>query len=176
MTSPPWDRWAIGSALAAGLIAPYFVAWRPVRALLTEHVAFSLLTSIETERSQAFRYDFKRGGLRIGLQAVRLGVDANDYHAPAGRTFLLPAVLLALLFPYRPYWLYLWGFHFAVGIPSLGLVALGVVWTDMAFGLQRLVEQYVVQALSLGAPLFALGYERDVLSASTEPASSSKPS
>ena len=50
MTSPPWDRWAIGSALAAGLIALYFVAWRPVRALLTEHVAFSLLTSIETER------------------------------------------------------------------------------------------------------------------------------
>ena len=139
-------------------------------------MAFSLLTSIETERSQAFRYDFKRGGLRIGLQAVRSGVDANDYHAPAGRTFLLPAVLLALLLPYRPYWLYLWGFHFAVGILSPGLVALGVVWTDMAFGLQRLVEQYVVQALSLGAPLLAFAYERDVLSASTEPASSSKPS
>ena len=55
-------------------------------------------------------------------------------------------------------------------------MALGVVWTDMAFGLQRLVEQYVVQALSLGAPLFALGYERDVFSASMEPASSSEPS
>ena len=99
MTSSPWDRWAIGSALAAGLIALYFVAWRPVRALPTEHVADPLLTSIETERSRAFRYDFKRGGLRIGLQAMQSGVDANDYHAPAGRTFLLPAVLLALLFP-----------------------------------------------------------------------------
>jgi hypothetical protein len=50
MTSPPWDRWAIGGALTAGLIALYFVAWRPVRALLTEHVADPLLTSIETER------------------------------------------------------------------------------------------------------------------------------
>ena len=80
------------------------------------------------------------------------------------------------MFPYRPYWLYLWGFHFAVGFLSPGLVALGVVWTDMAFGLQRLVGQYVVQALSLGAPLLAFAYERDVFSASMEPASSSKPS
>ena len=55
-------------------------------------------------------------------------------------------------------------------------MALGVVWTDMAFGLQRLVEQYVVQALSLGAPLLAFAYERDVFSASMEPASSSEPS
>ena len=55
-------------------------------------------------------------------------------------------------------------------------MALGVVWADMTFGLQRLVEQYVVHALSLGAPLLAFAYERDVLSASTEPASSSKPS
>lgn len=158
-----WRRWATAGALGLGLVVFYFTTWRPARALFTQHVAHPLLTSLETERSRAFRYDIRRGALRIGLRAPRLTSAAADYHAPAGRTFLLPALLLAVLFPYRPYWLYLWGFHLAVGVLFLGLTALGVGWIDGAFLLQGFLEKYVVQALSLGAPLLALGHERGLL-------------
>jgi len=163
MTCHSLWRWAAAVSLAVGLVVFYFTAWRPARALLTQHIAHPLLTSIETDRSRAFRYHFERGSLRIRIRAPQLEGDAPDYHAPAGRTFLLPALLLILLFPYRPYWLYLWGFHLAAGVLFLGLVALGVAWVDGAFVVQGILEKYVVQALSLGAPLLALGHERGLL-------------
>jgi hypothetical protein len=146
------------------LVVLYFAAWRPARALFVRHVAYPTLTAIETERADTFRYPFKRGALRIGLRSSDPGVVPADYHAPAGRDFLLPALLLVVLFPYRPYWLYLWGFHLAVGACFLGLIAAGIAWTDGAFVLQRFLERYVVQSLSLGAPLLALAYDRGTFS------------
>ena len=172
MISRSWSRWAVGVVLGAGLLILYFSAWRPARALLTQHVARPLLTSIATERGSTFRYAFKRGALRIGLQSSRSGVHAPDYHAPAGRDFLIGAFLLAVLFPTRPYWLYFWGFHLAVGGLFLGLLMLGIAWSDVAFALQRFLENYMVQALSLGAPLLALAYERDVFAGPAGPSSS----
>jgi len=161
-----WTRWAAAVGLAVTLLVLYFAAWRPARALYTQHVVHPLLTSIETERAATFRYSFKRGSLRVGVHSSRPSIDAADYHAPAGRDFLLPALLLALLFPYRPYWLYLWGFHLAVGACFLSLVAAGIAWTDGAFVLQQFLERYVVQAFSLGAPLLLLAYERGTFSLS----------
>ncbi len=161
-----WSRWIAGGALAAGLVVLYFFAWRPGRAALTEHVAHPVLASVGTDRARTFQHAFRRGALRIGLRSSRPDVGGADYHAPAGRDFLLPALLLAFLFPYRPYWVYLWGFHLAVGAFFLGLLVLGVGWTDLAFALHGFLDRYVVQALSLGAPLLALGYERGLFSAS----------
>ena len=163
-TSRSWTRWATAGGLVAGLIVLYVAAWRPARALFVRHVAYPVLTSIKTERASTFRYPFKRGALRVGVRSSQPGIDAADYHAPAGRDFLLPALLLAVLFPCRPYWLYLWGFHLAVGVLFLSLVAAGIAWTDGAFVLQRFLERYVVQALSLGAPLLALAYDRGTFS------------
>lgn len=161
-----WSRWAAACGLAAGLVVLYFTAWRPTRALFMQHVTYPLLTSIETERGTTFRYEFERGALRIGLHSSQYqsGANPTDYHAPAGRDFLIAGFLLILLFPYRPYWLYLWGVNLAVGALFLALVALGVAWVDWAFLLQGFLEKYVVQALNLGAPLLAVAYERDVLS------------
>ena len=155
-----WNRWGAGVLLAVGLIVVYFTAWRPVRALLTQHVAYPAFTSIDTERSRQFRYAFERGALRIRIQAAQSGVVSTKYSAPAGRDFLLPALLLVLLFPYRPYWLYFWAFHFGVGALLLGLVTLGIAWADWAFVLHGFLGKYIFQALTLGAPLLALVYER----------------
>jgi hypothetical protein len=160
MRSLSWNRWGAGVLLAVSLIVVYFTAWRPARALFTQHVAYPALTSIDTERSRQFRYAFRRGALRIGIRSTQPGVDSTKYSAPAGRDFLLPALLLVLLFPYRPYWLYFWGFHLAVGVLLLLLVALGITWADAAFALKQFLEHYVVQALSLSAPLLTLAYER----------------
>jgi len=173
MSSPSWTRWGTGGLLAVALIALYFTAWRPARALLTQHVAYPVFTSIDTERSRLFRYKFRRGALRIGVEAAHSGVESTQYSAPAGRDFLLPALLLILLFPYRPYWLYFWGFHLGVGALLLGLVALGIAWTDAAFALHHLLRKYVIQALTLGAPLLALAYERGLFRPHTDRASAS---
>ncbi|MCS3714680.1 hypothetical protein GGP64_002522 [Salinibacter ruber] len=166
MMSRSWSRWAAACAFAAGLVVLYFTAWRPARALYMQHVTHPLLTSIETERGTTFRYEFEQGALRIGLRSSQYqsGSNPTDYHAPAGRDFLIAAFLPILLFPFRPYWLYLWGFNLAVGALFLALVALGVAWVDWAFLLQGFLEKYVVQALNLGAPLLAWAYERDILS------------
>ena len=152
----------------AALIAFYVAAWRPGRALFTQHVAHPAFASIETERAGTFRYAFARGALRVGIRSSRPDIRAPDYYAPAGRDFLLGALLLAVLFPYRPYWLYLWGYHLAVGALFFGLIALGIAWSDGAFLVQRLLERYVVQALSLGAPVLALAYERGAFSQSAQ--------
>ena len=173
MNSWSWTRWGARGLLAVALIALYFTAWRPARALLTQHVAHPVFTSIDTERSRQFQYTFERGALRIGIQPAQSGIDAANYRAPAGSDFLLPALLLVLLFPYRPYWLYFWGFHLGVGALFLGLIALGIAWADWTFALHQFLGKYVVQALSLGAPLLALAYERGLLRPDSDRASAS---
>ena len=172
MISRSWSRWAVGAVLGAGLLLLYFSAWRPARALLTQHVVHPLFTSIETERADTFQYSFARGALRVGLRSSRPSINAPNYHAPAGGDFLLPALILVLLFPYRPYWVYLWGFHLVVGALFLGLLAVGIAWSDAAFALQHFLEHYLAQALSLSAPLLALAYERDVFAGPAGPSSS----
>ena len=55
-------------------------------------------------------------------------------------------------FPREPYWLYLLGYHLAVGLVSSGVFALGVGYSEAAFDLYRFSRTYLTEAVSLAVP------------------------
>jgi hypothetical protein len=82
--------------------------------------------------------------------------------------FLLPALILIGAFPYRQYWLWLFGAHLALGAASLACAAAGLAWSDAGFAAHRFVWEYLVPAVSLGAPVLLLAGPRFPFSPSDE--------
>lgn len=56
MRSRSWSAWLATGDLAASLLALHLIVWRPARALCTKHVAYLLLSSVETERTGNFEH------------------------------------------------------------------------------------------------------------------------
>lgn len=131
------------------LVLAYVGAWRPARSWLAHQVLYPAFSSIETERADEYR-----------LRKAPLGVAAHStdrrtrrFRVPVGILFLLPALILVLLFPDRPYWLYLWLYLVALG--GLGGVSFGIGlgWTSWGFHLQAILTGHFRTATSLGAPV-----------------------
>lgn len=160
MNTPTWSRWGARGTVIVLLVVAYATIWRPARAVLTRHLAYPVLTSVDTERARTFNPTLKAGGLSIALRSSEPSVSGGAFRAPVGILFLLPALFLVAFFPYRPYWFYFWGVHLVLGLLQLGAVALGVGWTDWGFVLNSFLRGYVVQGVSLAAPIVALYLSR----------------
>jgi len=65
-------------------------------------------------------------GLSVSVSPTDSDLPSGGLRAPAGILFLGPAVLLALFFPRRPFWLYFLSLHLVLGALELGAAALGV--------------------------------------------------
>ena len=157
--------WLAGAAGALAFLALYFGAWQPVRVWLAQSVASPALASVHTDRSGRFTLDAGRHPRSVYV------LDANDpagearavFHAPAGRAFLIAALALIALFPFRPYWLYLWGLHLALGALSFVALLAGIGWTDAGLVLHTFLDRYVTLAVSMAAPLVAWpGFRRRI--------------
>ncbi len=130
--------WLAGAAGALALLAVYVAVWQPARTWLAQSVAYPALASVHTERSGRFALDAERHPRSVYV------LDASDpagearavFHAPAGRVFLVAALVLIALFPFRPYWLYLWGLHLALGALSFIALLAGLGWTEAGLALQ----------------------------------------
>lgn len=154
MTPPPRTHRWWGVLFAAALLAVYVAAWRPLRAAFAEHVAYSALAAIETERAQRFRLD--RASVPRTVIVRQDEAAPFVFTAPAGFLFLGPALLLIGLFPFKPYWLYYALVHLALGLLDLLAVGVGVGWSAWGFEGHRFLHQYVVTAVSLAAVPVAL--------------------
>ena len=161
MSTRDCSQWGTATVLAALLVAAYVAVLRPARVILTCHLSYPSLEAIETERAQRFRIKLRDGNLSIGLRSSTPSVAAGSFRAPAGILFLLPALFLVAFFPYRPYWLYIGGFHLVLGALQLGAVVMGLGWTDWGFTLNRFLNGYLIQGGSLAVPILALYLDRD---------------
>lgn len=163
-------RWAethprlVGLGLAGLLLVVYIVAIRPVRDWSASRVAYPVFASIDTPRSRSLRLVqtpqrpeavFALPGevdVPEEIQERTRQPDVAQWVAPVGVLFLLPAMFLLAVFPLRPFWVYLLGYHLAVGLVSFGVFALGVAYWDAAFELYRFSRTYLTEAVSLGVP------------------------
>lgn len=160
-----WHRRGAGLALAVLLFVSYVFAVRPVRLWMAEHVAFPILSAIETPRSATM--EIARTARRpdaVWAIPVRLGGDAEaavqehraevaEWAAPVGVIFLLPALFLVALYPHKPYWLWLLAYHLVLGAVSLAVFAVGVGWFEPAFAVYTFSRTYLAEAVSLVVPL-----------------------
>lgn len=139
-------RRVLGLGLALGLLVVHVGPWRMARNALVEHIAFPVVSAVETPRS---------GALALALTprtitAVERGAGREDlWRAPADMGYLLAALVLVAAFPRRPYWLWLWGAHLALGAVGFGAFVVGVGWTAAGFEAAALVRDYLAPALSL---------------------------
>ena len=159
-----------GAALALALLALYVVAMRPARHWVAEHVAYPAFASIETPRAQALtvaRTPGRPDAVWAYPTALAAGRDAQtvvyqdrdavaEWAAPAGVIFLLPALLLVAVYPGRPFWLWLLGYHVALGLVSGLVFALGVAYVEAAFAVYTFSRTYLAEAVSLVVPLLLL--------------------
>jgi hypothetical protein len=150
-----WNRYAVKRALirvglAALLVGVYVGAWRPMRVVLTERVASPVLRAVDTSRAE--RFAIEGGGVTIQMR----GEDGaeSEFRATGGFVlWLLPALLLLMYAPRRPYWLYLWLLHVGLGLLSLGALAAGLAWSDAGFAANDFLRSYAFPAVSFAVPL-----------------------
>ncbi len=157
--------WLAGAAGALAFLAVYFGAWQPARTWLAQSVAYPALALVHTERSGHFTLDAGRHPRSVYVfEAGDPSGEARAvFHAPAGRTFLVAALVLIALFPYRPYWLYLWGFHLSLGALSLVALLAGLGWTEAGLTFHTFLDRYVALAVSMAAPFVAWpGFRRRI--------------
>ena len=154
---------AVGLALAALLFAAYVVALRPARVWSASAVARPAFERIDTPRARGLQILQTEArpeavfALPSGMPGAAVAErvqqpDVAQWVPPAGILFLLPALFLIAAFPRDPYWLYLLGYHLAVGLVSFGVFALGVAYSEAAFDLYRFSRTYLTEAVSLAVP------------------------
>lgn len=150
-----WPGVAVRVALVGLLVAVYVVAWRPARDVLAERLVAPALQHVETERSRSFAV--AASGRSVTIRRPGPPAPVLTLRVPAGILFVLSGALLLALYPTRPYWLYLWAYQMGLGAVSVGLLALGLAWTDGAFSAVRVLSGPFYMGTSLAAPLVAYG-------------------
>ena len=146
-------RVLLGIVGVALLLLVHVTVWRTARNAFVTHVAYPLVASIDTERASQFTLDATNYDRTItAARADRVEV----YRAPASLNYLLAALVLVGLCPRRPYWLWLWLAHLAVGAMAFAAFALGVGWVGAGFAANTFLRVYAASVVSLLAVLAVL--------------------
>lgn len=143
--------------MAVLLLVVYFGLWRPVRAWTAQQVARPILEQV-TQRVKGSYHVRTLGPRHVHVKSAPGSVEsrAATYEAPAGLQFLLPALLLIGLFPGRMYWSYLWLGHLIINGLGLAMLAAGMLYGPLGFGLFDLLQRYILDAFSLGFPMLII--------------------
>ena len=62
-------------------------------------------------------------------------------------------MFLIAVFPTRPFWVVLLGYHVAVGVLSTAVFAVGLGWFEPAFRVYLFTRTYLTESVSLVVPL-----------------------
>ncbi|MEM8599247.1 MAG: hypothetical protein AAGF99_04945 [Bacteroidota bacterium] len=146
----------LGIGVALALLVGYAFLLRPLRQAYTAHVALPLLERVDTDRSARYALQLSPSRLRILAQARGEDAAPTDfalYDTPMGTVFLIPALVLALFFPTRPYWVYLALYHGLVALVTLLVFAVGLGWASVGFAVYRFGEAYLSESMSLAFPI-----------------------
>ena len=156
-----------GGVMAVILVLAYAYAWNPARTAAVRHVAYPLIKQSAAEggraRLQARRVFFHAPGEGSAATRMAEGRTTKTYHPPVGVRFLIGALLLVVLFPFRPYWVVLWGLHLLLAAALLAAFSMGATGRGWGFGLYHFLHTYIVPAVSFGMPAVAYVRERDLL-------------
>jgi hypothetical protein len=162
--------WGLLFAILLGMA--YFQVVRPVRYFVAEHVAYPALQAVETQRAEAYtllRIDRRPAAvwaLPRSLAPTPPQTDAEadalvreheaaaaQWVSPVGVMFIMPALFLIALFPSRPYWLWLLGYHVVIGVGGFVVFAVGLAWLEPAFKVYLFSRTYLTESISLAVPL-----------------------
>jgi hypothetical protein len=140
--------WGLRVLMPVLVLALYAGLWRPVRVWIVQQGTTPLLAKART------------GGWTVTPQKappvvlLAYGTEHHTLPAPAGRSFLLPALLLAAAAPQALHWLRLFGVALALGLAGLVCALLTVRDVPGAGPALGFLDTYVTVPLLMGLALF----------------------
>lgn len=137
---------AVRLLLMGLLFVGYWTAWRPARAIILNEAAVPVLQWSADHEEQVRP---TAGPVRLELPS---GAD-RSMPAPAGVTFLLPALFLVAVFPDRPYWLIFWAGHCLLFVFIMLAWAAALMHTPGAEPIAGFLQTYGVDIYSMGLPI-----------------------
>jgi exosortase/archaeosortase family protein len=156
--------WLLGVLVALLVAAGYWTVGREARAWAAREVATPIVEAANA-RHQIYAIDGESTARAVLVRRWtpdgRPGSVRTYFPAPAGGVqFLLPAIILAFLYPKRGYWAYFGLGHLVIGILALACLAWGVTGSAVGLYLFHLCQRYVMQAYSVAAPLLLFATAR----------------
>lgn len=148
-------RWIHGFLLAGLLVVAYVTLLRPARGWIAEAAMVPTVAYVAST-------DCSASAVALGV-SVRCTAPSNltrSMRAPGGILFIIPATLLALLFPARPYWLWLGGYVAALGGLAFLAFCIGAAWTPVGFTITEFLQGHIRMATCLGSPMIAVWWSR----------------
>jgi hypothetical protein len=112
--------------LLVALVACYMMVWQPARNGSVVAVYEYALSDLASESpSGTVRLEGSGRAIRVGTGTKGTStVLPLTLRAPAGVVFLLPAIALVIVAPFRAYWLFLWVCHVSIFLACVGLIAM----------------------------------------------------
>ena len=136
-----------------GLIGGYVLILRPLRAAFMHYIIEPALAGVPglviTESGQP-RAVFVEGALADAALV-----------APGGMYFLVPAIILVVVFPRRIYWVYLFLLNVACRLLEWTFQLIGVSIWQPAMHFAEFMHVYLIHGVSLGVVLWLVAREWD---------------
>jgi hypothetical protein len=160
-------RTAIGVVAAAVFAVAYVLAAPSARGWAAEHLVAPILTAAAGDDA----------GLTVSAAADPPSVVVSaraaqlaSYSIPLGVLFFLPALLLIVVAPDRPYWALFAGYLVLIGLIDLGVVAAGLAWSRAWLTAHLFIDSYVIRPTSIAVPLLFLEHHRRTRAVAETPA------
>ena len=150
-------NWTLRLALMTLLVISYFMLWQPVRNAWGPILVYPALSEVAKDRAGV---NVAVSGRVVNIARVLDEKQRQSYSLPppAGVKFLLPALFIVAIAPGR----WEWGRFFAGHILLSVVIAIafaGFTAVSPTFGyIGRGIQTYVVDAYSLGYPIFTYVY------------------
>jgi hypothetical protein len=122
---------------------------------------------VDTPRSQST--EVSTVGRGVTVRSRTPAGPSLSFRIPAGILFALPGAILLFLYPRQPYWIGLWGYQMILGTLCVGLLAVGIGWTDWAFRAVHILSGPFCMGTSLAAPLLVYGLQAEMRDDSSSP-------
>ena len=143
---------ALGAGAAAAFALIYLLLAPPARRWTAEAVVAPALAALPT----ASVVDVTPRADPPSVLMTSAGAELAVYSIPLGFLFFVPALLLLVAAPARPYWLWFAAYLVVLGLVDFAAIAAGIQWGRAGFVLHQFIDSYLIRPTSIALPLWML--------------------
>ena len=143
------------------LLISYIKIGKPIRIWITDHFVLTMVHKIEMSKDDDPPLKIKKVGAGFNIQNTS-NHTGYSYDAPAGFFFIMPAILMILLFDRWKLLLGFFLFHLTAGLLSTLIYLLGIAYSTILLNTGDFLIYTLIPAISLAwvPMIYALGNEK----------------
>jgi hypothetical protein len=135
------------------LVVSYFALWQPARDVWMSSIVYPVLARSAAGSAE---HSIHQAGRRVQVThgAATQSPERYALAPPAGVKFLLPALFIVAIAPYRPDWVLFLAGHLVLAVLITSAFAGFVVGAPILGELGKVLQTYIKDAYSLIVPIF----------------------